>query len=184
MVSAAREEPSARVEALFDEHGPDLVVSWFWTRKLPIEWLARAPAIGVHPSLLPRHRGPNPFFWAIDAGDPLTGVSVHRLESEYDAGEVLEQRTLPVAEMDSWQLARALDRPSLAALRDVVTRISKGEVLRGRAQDPAQVSWAPEPDGPLLRVDWAWPTDRVLRRIRALSPDPGLAVEVRDTPCS
>ena len=47
----------------------DLIVSWFWTRRLPERWLVlpRLGAIGAHPSLLPRHRGPDPFFWAIDS---------------------------------------------------------------------------------------------------------------------
>src|SRR5271168_4737891 len=43
----------ARVEAA----APDLIVSWFWTTKLPAPILRLAPAVGIHPSLLPRHRG-------------------------------------------------------------------------------------------------------------------------------
>jgi methionyl-tRNA formyltransferase len=158
----------------------DLVVSWYWTRLLPARWLGkgRLGAIGVHPSLLPRHRGPNPFFWAIDAGDERTGVSVHRLTERYDDGDVLEQIAIPVGERDAWQLARALDRPSLAALRHVVGELARGAHLEGRAQDESLATWAPEPEGDALRVDFHWPTERVLRRIRALSPVPGVALEL------
>ncbi|HLM73120.1 MAG TPA: formyltransferase family protein, partial [Polyangiaceae bacterium] len=48
---------------------PDLLVSWFWTSLLPMDLMraARLGGIGVHPSLLPRHRGPDPTFWAIAA---------------------------------------------------------------------------------------------------------------------
>src|SRR4051794_18943014 len=58
---------------------PDLLVSWFWTKKIPRAVREAAPlgAIGVHPSLLPRHRGPDPTFWALDAGDEATGVTAH-----------------------------------------------------------------------------------------------------------
>jgi methionyl-tRNA formyltransferase len=162
----------------------DLVVSWFWTRRLPERWLAaaRLGGIGVHPSLLPRHRGPNPFFGAIDCGDAWTGVSVHRLEPEYDTGDVLEQLAVPVGTRDSWQLARALDAPSLCALRAVVSRAGRGAPLEGRAQDERAASWAPEPQGELLRADFRWPTERVLRRIRALAPVPGLPLEIRGVP--
>jgi len=158
----------------------DLVVSWFWSRKLPERWLARGRlgAIGVHPSLLPRHRGPNPYFWAIDSGDAETGVSVHRLSAEYDQGDVLHAVAMGVGDRDAWQLARALDRPSLRALRDVVAAFARGEPPRGAPQDESLVTWAPEPEGELLRVDWSWPTERVLRRIRALSPVPGVALEL------
>src|SRR4051794_4112374 len=49
---------------------PDLVVSWFWTSLLPLEVVgaARLGGVGVHPSLLPRHRGPDPTAWAILEG--------------------------------------------------------------------------------------------------------------------
>ncbi|MBI3205978.1 MAG: hypothetical protein HYZ29_30860 [Myxococcales bacterium] len=170
----------AQVDAALAELAPDLIVSWFWSRKLPVRWLERGRlgAIGVHPSLLPRHRGPNPFFWAIDQGDAETGVSVHRLTEHYDEGDVLETRTLAIGDRDAWQLARALDRPGLAALRSVVAQIAQGRVPPGAPQDEGQATFAPEPQGDQLRVDFTWPTARVLRRIRALSPVPGVALEL------
>lgn len=157
----------------------ELLVSWFWTRRLPQRWLTlpRLGAIGAHPSLLPRHRGPDPFFWAIDSGDPETGVSVHRLEPEYDTGPVIDQVRIPVGDSDAGQLARRLDRPSLELLRRTVARFERGPIAE-LAQDEACASLAPEPSGELLEVDWSWATARVLRRIRALSPVPGLALDV------
>ncbi len=93
---------------------PDLLVSWFWTTKLTPRLLAVAPrgAFGVHPSLLPRHRGPDPYFWTILHGDAESGVTAHRLADDYDTGAVLGQRRLAVE--PSWtafRLAKALDRP-------------------------------------------------------------------------
>jgi methionyl-tRNA formyltransferase len=168
------------VDAALVHARPELVVSWYWTRLLPRRWLAaaRGGAIGVHPSLLPRHRGPNPFYWAIDSGDAVTGVTVHRLTERYDEGDLLASETLDVGERNAWQLARALDRPSLRKLREVVGRLSRGP-LAGEPQDPARITWAPEPDGEALRVDFRWRTSRVLRRIRALSPVPGVALSIR-----
>ena len=118
LLDASAESPrlEEEVEAALARERPQLLVSWFWTRKLPGKWL-RAPAlgaIGVHPSLLPRHRGPNPYFWSIERGNELTGVTVHRLSEEYDVGPMLGSLALPVGERDAWQLARALDRPSLS----------------------------------------------------------------------
>ncbi|MFZ5896476.1 MAG: methionyl-tRNA formyltransferase [Myxococcota bacterium] len=171
----------SRVEHYFAQHTPDLLVSWFWTRKLPAPWLQkpRFGAIGVHPSLLPRHRGPNPFFWAIDSGDSETGASVHRLETDYDTGAVLLQERLSIGERNSWQLARALDRTSLRCLRRVVASATTG-LPTGTPQEAALATLAPEPSGELSKADFTWPTARVLRRIRALSPVPGLALSLAD----
>lgn len=175
-------ELDAQVDQALARQPPDVLVSWFWTRKLPERWLAtpRFAAIGVHPSLLPRHRGRDPYFWAIDSGDTQTGVSVHVLEPEYDTGAVLDQQLIEVGQRNAWQLARALDRPSLAALRRTVQRYARGELPRPVPQDPAGVTLAPEPTGDLLRVDFRWSTERVQRRIRALSPTPGLALTLAD----
>ncbi len=175
--------PSPSPEALtrlLEQARPDLLVSWFWTRRLTAEQLAvpRLGGIGAHPSLLPRHRGPNPFFAAIDAGDVKTGVTVHRLTPAYDEGHLLDSETVEIGARDSWQLARLLDRPSLRVLRRTVARIASGEELGETPQDPALATWAPEPTGELLRADWRWPSERVLRRVRALSPVPGLALEI------
>jgi methionyl-tRNA formyltransferase len=173
-----------QVSQALAEAAPDLLVSWFWTRKLPARWLgaARLGAIGVHPSLLPRHRGPNPYFWTIDAGDELAGVTVHRLNEDYDTGKMLGSRSLAVAGRDAWQLARALDRPSLAALRETVQSFARGAPPDELEQLAELATWAPEPTGEALRVDFGWTTERVLRRIRALSPTPGVALEVLGIP--
>lgn len=180
----ASNDLEARIDAAMSSEPVDLLVSWFWTRKLPSRWLMRAKlgGVGVHPSLLPRHRGPNPYFWAIDQGDERTGVTLHRLTEEYDDGKLLASRDLLVGERDAWQLARALDRPSLSLLREAVARLARGERLPELEQDEALATWAPEPSGAELRVDFGWTTERALRRIRALSPTPGVALEVASVP--
>lgn len=190
LVDLLETEGSPDLESLLDRARPDLIVSWFWTRRFTAEQLARAPlgAIGAHPSLLPRHRGPNPYFAAIDAGDALTGVTIHRLTDAYDEGAILAQEALPVGTSNSWQLARRLDRPSLRQLRKTVAHIARGDTLLETPQDESAATWAPDPaslpgdrtggPGELQRVDWSWPTERIVRRIRALSPVPGLALEL------
>jgi methionyl-tRNA formyltransferase len=169
------------VDRAFVEHAPELIVSWYFSRRIERRWLeaARLGAIGAHPSLLPRHRGPNPFFAAIDAGDAVTGVSVHALTEAYDEGDVLLTEELGVGNRDAWQLARALDRPSLRLLRRAVRCLAGGASLPRTPQDPARATWAPEPSGELLRADFHWSTERVLRRVRALAPVPGLALRIR-----
>lgn len=168
------------VDRLVAARPVDVVISWFFTRRILPQWFEAAgqDAFGVHPSLLPRHRGPDPFYAVIDAGEPTTGVTVHRLTAEYDRGAILGQRRIAVGERNAWQLARALDRPSLAALRAVSMDFANGRPPRAIEQNELQVTWAGAPSGEGLRVDWTWPTGRVLRRIRALAPIPGLALEL------
>lgn len=176
-----RREPE--LLARFESNPPELLVSWFWTRRLTAAWLSipSAAALGVHPSLLPRHRGPDPYYWAIDAGDRETGVTAHLLETSYDTGALLGQERLAIGSRNAWQLARALDRPSLRLLRRVVSEFARGKPPVAVPQDETRVTLAPMPDGDELHVRWDWPTERVLRRIRALSPIPGVALEISGT---
>ena len=158
---------------------PDLIVSWFWTKRLPPEILALAPAIGVHPSLLPRHRGPDPFFGAIDSGDEVTGVTAHLLDETYDTGAILRQVPLRIdPAWNSWTLAKKLDRPSLAVLREVVADYARGEPPEPRAQSDAEATEAPTPTEDMLEIRWNEPAERIARRVRAAAPWPGAYTEI------
>jgi methionyl-tRNA formyltransferase len=158
---------------------PDLVVSWFWTTRLPESIVRLAPSVGVHPSLLPRHRGPDPCFWAIDVGDDTTGVTAHRLGVEYDTGDILAQRELRIDPgWNGWRLARALDRPSLALLREVVRAHAAGRPPATIPQDEQAATAAPSLTDAELAIAWSWPAARIERRVRAAAPWPGAWTEI------
>src|SRR5206468_1682376 len=107
-----------------------------------------------------------------------TGVSIHTLTERYDEGAVLYSESLSIGDRNAWQLARALDRPSLRLLRRAVRDLASGVAPKPSPQDETRATWAPAPDGDLLHADFRQPTARVLRRIRALSPVPGLGLEL------
>lgn len=72
----------------------DLVVCYGFSWRLP-RFVLRIPRYGVlnvHCSMLPKYRGPAPVLWAIRNGDPYLGVTVHRMNEEFDAGPVLAQQ--------------------------------------------------------------------------------------------
>lgn len=161
---------------------PDLLVSWFWTKRIPAPLLKVAPlgTLGVHPSLLPRHRGPDPYFWTIFSGDREAGVSAHRLEREYDTGAVLGQRRVLVdPAWTAWTLAKKLDRPSLALLRELVQDFASGKPVGEIDQDECAVTEAPAPDDDDLKLDFRSRTAAELERlVRAAAPYPGAYIDI------
>ncbi|GEP01818.1 formyltransferase family protein [Methylobacterium haplocladii] len=86
----------AAVAALFRQHAPDLIVTFHFDQILTAETLALAPVGGlnVHPSLLPRHRGPVPTIHALADRESGYGVTVHRLAPAIDAGAILAQEAV------------------------------------------------------------------------------------------
>jgi phosphoribosylglycinamide formyltransferase-1 len=66
----------------------------------------RGRILNTHPSLLPRHGGLNMYGQRVhqavlESGDAVTGVTIHLVESEYDVGPILAQRTVPVLQDDT-----------------------------------------------------------------------------------
>ena len=172
------------VRRALEARRPDVLLSWFWPSRIP-KWLLELPprgAYGTHPSLLPRWRGPDPYFWAIRAGDPQTGVTLHRLAEEYDTGEVIACRRVPIEPQDdAWSLARRLDRPALELLVEHARRRAAGETAQGTPQDEAQATWAGAPTDEELAIDWNAPTAEVLRLVRAAAPEPGAGARLGAT---
>ena len=141
-----------RAEAIrrFD---PELLVSWFWTKRIPpaVRKVAPLGAFGVHPSLLPRHRGPDPTFWAIDSGDEETGVTAHLIDDAYDTGAILGQKRIAIEpSWNAWTLAKKLDRPSLSLLRETALAYARGAPPPPTPQDESVATEAPMPDDDLL----------------------------------
>jgi phosphoribosylglycinamide formyltransferase-1 len=63
------------------------------------EWRGRI--LNIHPSLLPKYRGLDTHARAIEAGDQVSGCSVHVVTEELDAGEVLGQAEVPILPEDT-----------------------------------------------------------------------------------
>jgi methionyl-tRNA formyltransferase len=85
----------ARLTRAFE---PDLGLCMGYPWRLPPEVLA-IPRLGVvngHPSVLPRHRGPFPFAWAIREGDTDLGLTYHRMDEGFDTGPVLASGSRPM----------------------------------------------------------------------------------------
>jgi methionyl-tRNA formyltransferase len=154
---------------------PDLLVVAAFGGFLTSELLGLAPwpPLNLHPSLLPRHRGPAPVNWSLIHGDREMGVSVIFLEAAMDAGPILRQRAWPVTGPESaevWEnrLAEAGAEELLAA----VAELKSGRVM-ARPQEPALVTINPllrKADG---RVEFSRPASALAGLINGADPWPG-----------
>ncbi len=90
-------------EAWLRQQAPDVCVLAAYGRilKQPILDVPRFGFLNMHPSLLPKYRGPSPVRSAILAGDTVTGVSIMRLDAGTDTGDVLLQEEAPIHSDDT-----------------------------------------------------------------------------------
>ena len=81
----------------------DLVIVGTWSEKLKKE-IIDVPVIGtvnVHPSLLPKYRGPNPYLQTIWHGEKKSGVTFHLMTEKFDRGPILAQSEVEILDGDT-----------------------------------------------------------------------------------
>jgi methionyl-tRNA formyltransferase len=137
--------------------------------------------VNVHPSLLPRHRGPSPIEWAIASGDAETGVTTMLLDEGMDTGPVLLQRSAAIGERErAPELTARLADLGAELLVATLEGMARGTVAP-RAQDGAAATVTPKLDRKMGRIDWSQPAAVWARRSRAFDPWPGLFCNFRGT---
>ncbi len=144
------------------------------------ELLAALPMLNAHPSLLPRWRGAAPIERALIAGDERTGTSVMRLTEGLDSGPVALRAELPIGAADTYgSLAPRLAAASAELLAEALALAAAGELEpRFREQGEAGASYAEKLDRSERIVDPRRAAAAEERRIRALTPHIGAAVEL------
>jgi phosphoribosylglycinamide formyltransferase-1 len=103
---AGREERDLAMADWLGERGVDLVVCAGYMHLLTPAFLARYPAINVHPSLLPAFAGTTPLEDALAAGVAETGVTVHFVDEGVDSGPVIFQEPVPILPGDTPETLR------------------------------------------------------------------------------
>ena len=135
---------------------------------LPPEVLA-IPTLGVvnsHPALLPRHRGPYPFAWAIREEDAELGLTLHLMDETFDTGPVLAQGSRPMpADQRIGSLVTVLQELARELYPAALRRVLAGE--RGDPQRSEGVTWAGPFGDDYVELDHGKTRAELLRQVRA-----------------
>ena len=180
LVEVETVKEGAGLEAL-EAAGPDVLAVVAYGEILPsrVLELPRVAPVNVHFSLLPALRGADPVRRAILEGLEVTGVTTIRMDEGMDTGPILLQREEPIAAReDAGSLG---DRLAILGGRLLVETLDGLEAgtLVARSQDHDRAT-----TGPKLRpeeewIDWGEDAAAVIRRVRALAPDPGARTRFR-----
>lgn len=181
------EQPTRLTEEFWDEfvapRDPEVLVVAAYGQLVPREILDSLTygGIGVHPSLLPRHRGAAPVTAAILAGDTRTGVTVFRMEERMDAGAILAQQPMPIpGSVSTPGLTATLARLGAQMLVQTLDRLEGGD-----SSDIPQLESGATYSHRLSRRDgdleWTLSTLEIDRALRALTPWPGVTVPLAGT---
>lgn len=159
------------VAAMLTGYRPDLLLVLGFNWRLPREVLElpRLGVLNVHPSALPKYRGPSAIPHIVRNGDPSMGITIHRMTERIDAGPILAQTTdVPVPEEATFQNVweRAI-RPALPdLLAEALEAAARGEP--GRPQDDREATYAGFPPQDWYEVTWQGARRDIHNQIRVL----------------
>ncbi|MGF6566168.1 bifunctional UDP-4-amino-4-deoxy-L-arabinose formyltransferase/UDP-glucuronic acid oxidase ArnA [Kosakonia cowanii] len=158
------------------EMKPEVIFSFYYRNLLGEAILnnARIGAFNLHGSLLPAYRGRAPLNWVLVNGETQTGVTLHRMISRADAGAIIAQQAVEIADADdALSLHRKLTESAKHLLEGALPTLKSG-TFSETAQDESKASYVgrrtPE-DG---RLEWEKPAQTLHNLVRAVSdPWPG-----------
>lgn len=155
---------------------PNLFIVAAYGKILPAGLLAlpRCGALNLHPSLLPRWRGPSPIQYTILHGDAETGVTIIEMDKLMDHGPIIAKEKIKMenGKITYPQLHDALAEVGAKLLIETLPRWCAGEITP-LPQDDTKATYSKiikKDDG---RIDWSRPAEEIERMVRAFNPWPG-----------
>jgi methionyl-tRNA formyltransferase len=153
---------------------PELIVVAAFGSILPSEVLSlpKFACLNIHPSLLPRHRGPSPVANTILSGDEITGVTIMLMDAGMDTGPILTQEKVGISFMNTTgSLSSKLANVGAKLLLETLPKWIEGE-LKPRAQDESQATYSKLITSKDAEIDWHLSAVELWRRVRAYNPWP------------
>jgi methionyl-tRNA formyltransferase len=184
-IPVAQPGKRSEIEGALRESGPfEIAVVVAYGRILTPEVLA-LPTHGIlnlHFSLLPRWRGAAPVARALMAGDPMTGVTIMKLDEGLDTGPILTAQAVDIGQDENaGELTKRLARSGARLLDEAMTAYLAGE-LEPVPQTDEGVTYADKIEARDRPISPADPVDRVLGQIRGLAPTPAATLDIAGQP--
>lgn len=154
---------------------PDLIVVAAYGEILPKEILdiPKSGCLNVHPSLLPRHRGPSPIQTAILNGERKTGATIILMDEKTDHGPILAQRPLIIDETETGKtLTEKLAGLGAGLLLETIPKQLKG-LIKPVPQDDIKATFTKTLTREDGRIIWKKTAQETEREVRAYYPWPG-----------
>ncbi|HME45979.1 MAG TPA: methionyl-tRNA formyltransferase [Syntrophorhabdales bacterium] len=161
-------DPAARDLAALK---PDLLVVVSFGLLIP-KWFLDVPIIGainVHPSLLPKYRGPAPIQWAIRDGESETGITIIKMSERMDAGDILYQEPFSIrAGEDARGLSERLSQRTAQILLGFLKGVETDGLPQGTVQREEDATYTPIITREMGLISWATDAIQIVRQVRAL----------------
>ena len=172
---------STQLRDWIGESKPDVVLVSVLSSKIPASLLSipRYGFFNIHYGLLPYYRGPDTVFWPIRNQDAVGGFTIHKMDADWDTGEIAHLHPVPIEPEDTHglfthKLAQHIPQAVLQFLDNLA---EKGDALPLLEQDQNQARYWSTPCFEDLCIDWSQQSaPEIHSLVRACNPRYGGAV--------
>ena len=153
--------------------GADVLITAAYGQILPEALLKGIRSLNVHGSLLPKYRGAAPIQYALFDGLKETGITIMEMVYQMDAGPIMLQGKVNIEPSDNFgTLSQKLSQLGVSLLDEVLSNFDRYFNQR-QPQDESKVTFSPLIKYEDEAISFHWNTDKIIGRIRGLSPEPG-----------
>ena len=166
---------------------PEVIVVVAFGKILPANVLdyPKYGCVNVHGSLLPKYRGPNPYYWVIKNQEKESGVTFHLMDDKFDTGAILSQEIVKIYPTDT---GKTLKERTVLTARGVVSEllnVLSEDVVIPLQQREDQATYFSYPEEfelnfkkssneiyANIRAHYPWNKTYFYHKITALTPNP------------
>lgn len=149
---------------------PDIMIVASWSEKLEklTYDMPKTATINVHPSLLPKYRGPNPYVQVIKNREEKSGVSIHLVDGNFDSGAILDQREVKVLDTDTGkELKSKTALAARGAICELLQKMSEDVVFPVAQNEHLATYYSNDFN---CDLDFSKPVEDTIAQIRAIHP--------------
>lgn len=149
---------------------PDIMLVASWSEKIKKETfdIPKIATINVHPSLLPKYRGPNPYMRTILNLENKSGVTFHLMDEHFDSGAILDQRIVEINNSDTAKELKAKTvLTARGAICELLTKMSEDIIFPIQQDESKSTYYSTEFDPEIVFTETA---EKISAQIRCIHP--------------
>lgn len=148
-----------------------LVFTFPWKIGTEVLGLPELGFINFHFGLLPQYRGADAIFWSIKNREQFGGISVHKMDADYDTGDILHLEKLALLPTDTYGMhAAKLANTNVEVLQKILPLLLSGKVSAS-VQSNADAHYYSKPQLKNIAIDWQKQmADEIVALVNACNP--------------
>ncbi len=175
-------EKISEVKEKISQLNPDLIITSSYGQIIPknIIDIPKKGSLNLHPSLLPKYRGPSPIQTAILNGEEVTGVTIIKMDEKMDHGPIITQQETNINPNDTYEsLENKLSDQITDLLIKTLPRYFKNKIQL-KIQDESKATYTKILTRDNGKIDLQKDVQEIERKVRAFSPWPGTWTEINN----